>query len=91
MIDSGVVIGEQKGTPELYLAQSWGEQDTHEVMAISTNMRERGIQRPKQQNTDTTYFHGSKKLVRARRETFFFLVLSQNFCDKGSKKQNLNV
>lgn len=48
-----------------------GGQDTHEVMAISTNMRERGIQRPKQQNTDTTCFHRSKKLVRARRETLF--------------------
>lgn len=44
-------------------------QDTHEVMAISTSMRERGIQRPKQQNTDTTYLERSKKLVTARRES----------------------
>lgn len=38
-----------------------GGQDTHEVMAISTSMRERGIQSPKQQNTDTTWERSRKR------------------------------
>lgn len=63
-------------------------QDTHEVMAISTSMSERGIQRPKQQNTDTTYLERSEKLFAARRESL--CSLSQKFYGKGSRKQNLN-
>lgn len=44
-------------------------QDAHEVMAISTSRRERGIQRPKQQNTDTTCLERSKKLKAGREAT----------------------
>lgn len=39
--------------------------DTHEVMAISTSVRARGIQRPKQQNTDTTCLQKSRMQVKA--------------------------
>jgi hypothetical protein len=43
-----------KGTAEDAYPQVGVGLDTHEVMAISTTKKERGIQRPKQQNVDTT-------------------------------------
>lgn len=69
-MDSGVLglRGAEWGTAEGYPVQLGAGQDTHEVMAISTSMRARGIQRPKQQNTDTICLEKSKELVRARKE-----------------------
>lgn len=46
-------------------------QDTHAVMAISTSVRARGIQRPKQQNADTICLEKYQELVRVRKETAY--------------------
>lgn len=59
----------RRGTPEGYQVQLGAGQVTYAVMAISTSVRARGIQRPKQQNADTICLEKNQELVRVRKET----------------------
>lgn len=59
----------RRGTSEGYQVQLGAEQDTHVVMAISTSVRARGIQRPKQENADTICLEKNQELVRVGKET----------------------
>lgn len=64
--------------------------DTHEVMAISTSVRARGIQRPKQQNTDTTCLQKSRMQVKAgARRSKRFVARAQRSQTCVSKAQSL--
>lgn len=76
----------RRGTSEGYQVQLGAGQDTHAVMAISTSVRARGIQRPKQENADTICLEKNQELVRVRKET-----ACSPFVARGSRKQKLNI
>lgn len=59
--------------------------DTHEVMTISTSVSARGIQRPKQQSTDTTCLQENMMQVRVRQarpsQLFVARVQKRQICE----------
>lgn len=56
------VLSRTRGPEEKRGSQRRGEADTHATTDMSTRVSERGIQRPKQHNTDTTCMWRSGRL-----------------------------